>query len=209
MAIGVGVVSTNSSLVQGAGHYVPTEDDKVLMWKDASGPNGERDPVAAPLYQAVIEGDEDKVKALLIDRNAANRVLHPGRWSPLMVAVERNDQNIVKTLLDSGANINYVSEDHFPTPLDVALTFGVPRQDLSIFNELLDRGADINVGYANDNDIAIHAAYIGQMDLVDKLLKHGYRRDLPRLLDALEIRQVSEERQAAKMKAIEDVKKLL
>ena len=63
--------------------------------------------------------------------------------------------------------------------------------------------------FPDGSDVVIYAAMLGQMKLVNELLDRGYRRDLPQLLETLEIIQVNEETEPQKQKAMGRVKKML
>ncbi|GIU68141.1 ankyrin repeat domain-containing protein [Candidatus Phycosocius spiralis] len=197
-----------------------SDADTDLFWREASGPNGERNPAAIPLYQAVFAHDREAVAKLLDQGASPNTVLYAKRWSPLMVAIAYQDKDIVDLLLQRGADINYVSNDPATyTPLGVALNAALadalsrggnaPKIDFAMFEYLLDAGADVNVEFGYNNDIAIFSATQGQMNVVNKLLASGYQRDLGELRETLKIRQVNEEGQADKDRAIVTIDRML
>lgn len=194
--------------------------DTDLFWREASGPNDERAPAALPLYGAVFAHDHKAVADLLDHGASPNVVLHAERWSPLMVAISYQDKDMVSLLLHHGANINYVSNDPANyTPLGVALNAALadalrrggdhPDINFSLFIYLLDAGADVNVEFGYQQDIAIFSASSGQMKIVNELLARGYRRDLVKLKGLLKIRQVSEDTQADKDRAIATIDQIL
>lgn len=208
--LGAGIASMGPLIVHNSEHPIVSDDDKAFAWDEASGPKSERDAAALPLYQAVINGDEERLRNVLTKGTSANILLHPGRWSALMVAAALNERGVTKMLVEHGANVNYEAQDqNFPTPLAVALAFGVPKQDLSIFRDLIKRGADLNAKYPNGQDPAVHAAVLGHPEIVNELLLHGYRRDLPQLIQALEIIQVNDAAEPEKIRAIASVKEML
>ena len=124
--------------------------DSELNWRESSGPNGERDPVALPLYEAIFARDKDKVAALLDHGASPNALLYPGRWSPLMLAISYNDHDIVHLLVKCGANVNYISDDPATgTPLAAALSYGrfytVEHPNVSLADDMFsDSGFDAN-----------------------------------------------------------------
>jgi hypothetical protein len=194
--------------------------DTALFWREVSGPNGERAPEALPLYEAVFAHDRAAVTTLLNRGVSPNTVLFAKRWSPLMVAIAYQDKEMVSLLLHHGANIDYVSNDpaNF-TPLGVALNATLadalsrggddPKSNFAMFDYLLDAGANVNVEFGYRQDIAIFSASLGQMDIVNKLLSRGYRRDLVELKGVLGVRQVSEDAQADKDRAIATIDRML
>lgn len=87
----------------------------------------------------------------------------------LIAAVDHNQIEIIRFLLDKGANPNL--GDHAGwTPLIHAAYFGANEELLSL---LIDRGADVN----GRNDRGVSALYlaaaVGREDQVRVLLKHG------------------------------------
>ena len=197
-----------------------TAADTELFWREASGPNGERAPAALPLYNAVFAHDHARAAKFLERGASPNEVLFPKRWSVLMVAIAYRDKGMAQLLLHHGANIDYVSADPADyTPLGVALNAGLtaalesgeedPQVDFSMFRFLLDSGANINLEFREGEDIAIFAANLGQMNLVNELLSRGYSRDLPELKKALNIRHVDETAQPEKDRALATIDRLL
>lgn len=205
-----GTVNMGQMPIGGSTQCVATAGDKDFAWRSVSVPNGQRDERAVTLFKAVIDGNLEGLTTLLEQGQSPNQPLYPGGWSALMVAAQLNCNDAVKLLLDHGSEVNYVAHGNkYTTALDIALTYGTPRGDLAIFYELLDHGADMTIKKSNELDVVIHAAVIGQMELVNELLDRGYRGDLPQLLQALEIRLVNKETEPYKQTAIARVKLLL
>ena len=196
-----------------------TNDDSRFFLTLASGPRdvpeGTAQPAAqaTPLLLAIIDRDKKRVADLLEKGASPNSLIAPGAWSPLMVAAAIGDKDIVAVLLRHGANINYVAMDGMDGfPLAAALNYAIPRQDFAVFNQLLDAGADVNVAFGRTGssyDIAIDAATLGQMKILNQLLARGYNRDLSGLLDTLQARIVDDVTQAEKDKAIATVRESL
>lgn len=124
---------------------------------------------------------------------------------------------MIDFLSHNGANLDYVSTDPADyTALGVALNAalgealrnGGTKRDFHTFNHLLDLGANINVEFGYHEDIAIFAATLGQMELVNELLARGYRRDLAELRETLNIRNVDRNTEREKQKAIQTIHRL-
>ena len=207
-----------------ASYSAPSEaisnPDVELFLRESSGPNGERAPAALPLYNAVFAHDRRAAAKLLDQGSSPNALLYPNRWSVLMVAVAYQDKDMSRLLLQHGANINYVSEDPADyTALGVALNAALadglrgrdvePKTDFSMFDYLLDAVADLNVEFGDSTDIAILAATLGQMTIVNELLTRGYVRNLSGLKRTLETRAVSQDRQDDKNRAIGTIDRML
>lgn len=178
------------------------------LWIDASGPNGERDPRALPLYEAIFAHDAARVKTLLAERRSSPDLpLYPGRESPLTTAIALNDLNMVKVLLEAGADINLVSGVERPvTPLAAALDYGrfysLEKPTFAVFRYLINNGADVNIVFGGRRDIAFDTATFGRMHLTNMVLDHGYNRDLPGLKRVLENRVVIDSELEEKNRAI-------
>ena len=106
----------------------------------------------------------------LLDRdNVVN-----GYMSPLHYAVVMNERQIVKVLLDAGADVNLVDE-WGKTPLHEA-AFGTVRAkqpDAEIPLMLIDAGADVNARTDSNNTPLHIAAYAGHNSVAQALLRHG------------------------------------
>lgn len=189
--------------------------DAEYHWAMSSGPHGERDAGALPLYEAIFAHDAARVASDL-DRGASpNALLYPHRWSPLMIAAVYNDGPIVDVLIKRGADLNYVSDDAiYPTPLAVALATGrfhpnIDKPDFRVLRRLLDAGADVNVEYGFHKDIAYQAATMNRYEILIDLLARGYRRDLPGLRKWMEIGHVDSRTEPEKKRALAAVDRLL
>ena len=217
VALAAGAVQAMSSSPPQSGAPPAAETgqfiDTALFWREASGPHGERDPAALPLYDAVFAHDKARVASLL-DRGASpNALLYPGGWSPLMVAIAYNDSAIAEVLVKHGADINYIANDPATgTPLAVALSYGrfypLGNPTFALLRHLLDSGADVNAEF-HGKDIATFAVSVGQIEMLNEFLARGYRHNLPKLQRLLEIVHVDEKTQPEKDKALHTIKRLL
>lgn len=185
-----------------------------VLWIRASGPHGERDPNALPLYEAIFAHDAARVAALLSRGKSPDLPLYPGHATPLSSAIALNDLEMVKVLVKHGADINLVSGDDIPnTPLAAALDYGrfytIDKPSFAIFHYLIKAGADVNKEYNNDFDIAIETAGSGHMYLLNEVLDHGFNRDLPGLKRVVEKMLVHDENLKEKKRAISRIDQLL
>lgn len=89
-------------------------------------------------------------------------------------AVQRDNLERIKSLIEQGADIHSVSNLNKDTPLHVAAQEG----SLSAIQQLLDYGAAINA-LNNDNETPLHlAAYRNIFDTVKILLERGANTDI-------------------------------
>ncbi len=90
------------------------------------------------LHDALKSGDQEKVATLLHD--GANIEEYNGPWTPLMVAAWRGNVDLIRLLLDHGANLYAVNiEGHS------ALHMAAMRGGADAVRLLVRRGADVNV----------------------------------------------------------------
>jgi uncharacterized protein len=125
-------------LAQGAD---ATAASKVVIPRGrAGGPGGAAAPVAAPAPAApavtavVVDGDEVSSPRLPANANAK------GGLTALMVATREGSLEIMKMLLDGGADINQQSGNG-----STALLVAVQNGDAAAAKLLLERGADVNI----------------------------------------------------------------
>jgi len=117
--------------------------------------NGDIKGVKSTINEYNIDGIEDKSTGKFI--------------STLHTAIRKKHYEVVKFLLDKGADINYTEKDLGWTPIHSAAFSG----SLDILTLLIDRGARVNVpsGYG---DYPIHlAAHQGHLDIIKKLVSAG------------------------------------
>lgn len=208
-ALGIGathVFSSSSGRVTSQ-----AQEDMTLLWRDSCGPKRECNPASLPLYRAIIDRDRDGVAKLLDSGVPVNGLLFPQKYSPLMVALSVDDDEIVRTLISRGADLNYISDDIiYTTPLALSLSMAMHKAveaaevsgkpvsvDFDMFRYLMHSGANINLEFRGQ-DIAIYAADMGQMELVSELLAAGYNRDLIGLRDSIRSRAVDEKSEEEK-----------
>ncbi|MDQ7055680.1 MAG: ankyrin repeat domain-containing protein [Persephonella sp.] len=99
-----------------------------------------REKLNRKLFEAIQEGDEQKVKEL-IEKGADVNARDKNNYTPLLRAVSRGNLKIVKILVEYGADINAKEKFFGYTPIHIAAMKGYT--DVLIF--LLKKGADPNV----------------------------------------------------------------
>ena len=92
--------------------------------------------------------------------------------APMNHAINKGNLNRVKTLLNSGTNINVRGMFGW-TPLMYAAFFG----RLAILKELLRRGANINARTNTGFSALMYSALEGHRAIVYELLKHGANKN--------------------------------
>jgi ankyrin repeat protein/beta-lactamase regulating signal transducer with metallopeptidase domain len=129
------------------------------------GKNGKPADADARLIQAVRNTDVDEARAAI---RAGAKVHKTGGSDLLRRAVRNGDADMVRLLLDQGANPNAVMPgDH--TPLMLAVRNG----DTDVTRVLLERGANTNAWMPGDPTALMMAARSGDTDMVRVLLDFG------------------------------------
>ena len=136
-----------------------------------------------PIYFATASGDTNKVAKYVTQNNDVNKPIvcykYGHRYAPLLhIAVSNSQLDVVKLLLENGANPNHMDAQG-ETPLMAAIRGG--RNDspkemrIRIIKALLDRGADPNLPAASGYNYPpiVEAAALGQADVLALLLDAG------------------------------------
>ncbi|MBX3187184.1 MAG: ankyrin repeat domain-containing protein [Labilithrix sp.] len=146
--------------------------------------NRRKPGLGTALHAAVFRGHVSVVGVLLAhgaDVNARGGLEESARQTPLHVAVQAGPAHeparLVEMLLDAGADPNARDATN-TTPL------GFAGRDLELVRLLLAKGADPNVRSRWDGWAPLHsAAFHGQVDVVEELLRCGADPDLPTSAD--------------------------
>lgn len=143
--------------------------DQGAEWPDANAGDIESpgDPAAVPLVRAVRSGNRRAFAELLRqDPSLANR-RGPGGWTPLMYIAIYGDAATMRTLLDAGADIDLVNDNHA-----TALMYAV--ESLEMTRLLLEYGADPHRRSDEGRTALLIAASIpGATSVVSLLLDYG------------------------------------
>jgi ankyrin repeat protein len=120
----------------------------------------------APLTDVVRSGDVRAIRAAL-QTSDVNRPDADGSTA-LHWAVHRDAVEVVKLLVDAGANVKAVNR-YGVAPLTLACTNG----NAAIVEQLLRAGADPHTTAADGETALMTAARTGKVDVVRALLAHG------------------------------------
>ena len=125
----------------------------------------------SPLCDAVFEGDGPKAAALLAQTPSLIDVKDAYGWTPLHLAVRRQDHTMVRLLLEHHAAINEAGKDNM-TPLEIAVYQG----DAPTVSVLLEHGAEVNVSYMPGRTPLVTALGRHDSTVTALLRQHGAKQ---------------------------------
>jgi ankyrin repeat protein len=127
--------------------------------------NDEPEPGDTRLHEAIAAGDRTKVQELI--RGAAN-VHYIGNWgcTPLELAIELGNLDIVQDLLTAGAQVDFGVGS---APLEMAVRTG----KIDIVNILISAGANLNEDLGDNHTVLMAAAAAGHLNIVQLLIEKG------------------------------------
>lgn len=131
------------------------------------------------LVVAVNNNDSESVARLIANGASVNTRESDSRsaGSVLRLAAEKGFANIVKILLDAGANISaYLSDEHYTHPLFFAIAGGHTEVVRVMFSSKFYK-ADPNVDFAYSETALKKAASLGQLEILKILLAAGAKVD--------------------------------
>lgn len=128
--------------------------------------------VDAPIADAAMNGNRDAVRSLLQQHLDVNAPQGDGTTA-LHWAVYRDDSEMVRLFLASGANVNAKTRIGSITPLFMAAKNG----NAAIIGLLLNAGVNVNAADTNGTTALMYAAISGNADAARTLLDHGANAD--------------------------------
>jgi len=128
-----------------------------------------------PLHVAIKGGRRD-IAILLLERGADTETRDIKDQTALYMASSCGYADVVRSLVDRGADLNAICQDHKDNNIDVKWTpllvaIYNKRRDIAIL--LLERGADTETRGGRDENALYMASSYGCADVVQQLLSHG------------------------------------
>lgn len=126
----------------------------------------------AAMYGAIVRGDTEAVKELLVSDPAVLQVSKVGKnW--LHWAAQRGTTGIAKVLVEAGLDVDGLTDDGTSTALDLAA--GQGRMDSCKW--LIEQKADINRGFGQAATPIFSAIYGKSFEVVKLFVNKGARLD--------------------------------
>jgi uncharacterized protein len=119
------------------------------------------------LSTAIEQGDVANVKKFLDNGLSPNDTAFA--WSWLQVAANKNQIEIVKLMVERGANVNY----KHPITKMTAVAFAAYNGNKEMVTYLISKGADPNIKLRGNVSLVRMSRDMGNLDMADFLMKNG------------------------------------
>ena len=149
---------TAKGLIEYDGHWLTPEDKKTAIQKNLTG--------------AVARGDSTRFQELLNANTDLIDATNSEGMTLLQVATAKQDESIVRALLERGADVN-VRDKNGNTPLQIAASGG----NTNLVMLLIATGADVNSRADNGQTPLFAAVTSSQKEVVELLMQHGAHLD--------------------------------
>jgi len=125
------------------------------------------------VFEAAAAGDAGRVREIVGRDRAQANAIAPDGFSPLGLAAFFKRRDVVRYLLEAGADPRPASRQGGFTALHSAVATDAGKVDIEIVRMLVDKGADPNAK-AQSGSTALHTVgFTGDGASLDLLLKHG------------------------------------
>ncbi|UCF15749.1 MAG: ankyrin repeat domain-containing protein, partial [Phycisphaerales bacterium] len=131
-------------------------------WADVARAQPKKD-----LIQAAVDGDLDRVKALVADGENINSV-NMMSMTPLVVAAWHDHMDVCEFLVEKGADLN--AKDRSSR---TALYFAVTNNNKELVELLVQKGADVNITTGRGDNAFSLAKKNGNTEIANFLAKNG------------------------------------
>ena len=124
------------------------------------------------VFEAAAAGDADRVREIVGRDRAQASAIAPDGFSPLGLAAFFKRREVVRYLLEAGADVRPASRQGGFTPLHSAVATDAGPVDVEIVRLLLHRGADPNARSQSGSTPLHTVGFTGDRASLDLLLEH-------------------------------------
>ena len=110
---------------------------------------------------------------ILIEKGADVNAVAFDNYTPLIIAVIKENIEIARLLIESGANIDTGTSKEYDTPLIIA----VKKENIEIARLLIEAGANVNLVNQNGNDPLSIAVTKENIEIARLLIESGANID--------------------------------
>ncbi len=130
------------------------------------------------LFEAAELGDSNKVEIILCGKPELSNEENEHGLTLLGIAAHYGKVDVVKTLIQYGANINAISHSKLPfIPKNTALHAGIAgAKSMEIIDYLLTNGADCNLVDSEGHTPLHIAAFEGNIHIAKRLVEYGAKQ---------------------------------
>ena len=125
------------------------------------------------VFEAAAAGDVARVRELVGRDGAQANALAPDGYGPLGLAAFFKRREVVRYLLEMGADPRRASRQGGFAPLHSATATDAGARDIEIVRMLLEKGADPNAKSQSGSTSVHTVAFTGDLESLDLLFKHG------------------------------------
>lgn len=144
---------------------------------NAIAPVSVNPPMELPILSIAISQGDPNITRLLIERGASVNSRSNQGVTPLMVSILTGQKEIVKQLLDKGADSNALVPLDIGTPQHMPILFtAILKGDIEIVKLLVEKGADVNVKSASQHQTLSPLEFAlksGKQDIARVLMSKG------------------------------------
>lgn len=119
-----------------------------------------------PIFKAISKGHIKNIKSIVEEGCNLNQVFHEDEGkTPLMAAVEQNNQDVIQTLLDLGSDLYQVTELRGDNVVTWCSKWGTPSHFIFLANQM-ENQFDIDYANTEGNTSLMLAATYGLDDMI-------------------------------------------
>jgi ankyrin repeat protein len=125
------------------------------------------------VFEAAAAGDVARVREIVALERAQASADSPDGYSPVGLAAFFKRREVVRSLLEAGADPRPASRQGGFTPLHSAVATDSGARDVEIVRMLLDKGANANARSQSGSTPLHTVAFTGDRESLDLLVEHG------------------------------------